>query len=728
MEKKKIIIILLTLLFFSSSSIPVTISANSIEKKSNSIQEPNHYSPEDEGAHFPCGNEWWMFYSTLELEDGTHWDASATFQYGAKQNEDGAEINNCVLLMYFFDRENKKCYDFSTSTHTEKPITFKRNAVEVKYHNNSFSGLYPEYVIHLESDEKTIILDIKMHATSLPHWAAEEGGGEGYFPWGIGIARYIYITSLDVSGTINITNKRSNVTGVGYFEHAWGNFSYTIGKNPLSNLKDMMEKLPQLLHLARWFFSEQSRQLLDSYKFSTDNVFGYDWSWATFDNGWSLYFGAFHILNFVSEGKVFGLLSFTQDGQTIWDFADVKIKYTKRFYIPEADVYLPLDIEVNANKGDKKLFLRFTSTTEPHKKSIAIYPQSKALCGSAGIQTAGVVSGYYQDKDQRVHLHGNCTIGPFRSLLLSKNNEIDLEFDLPPEGLGFSFKFKSNFLGFEMFFKRQWKPYFERRFYIKPVGLPYEIYNNEPKAQNIDSLTLYVGGDGPNNYSKIQDAINDAYNGDTVFVYNGKYYENLLINKSIHLIGESKELVYLNPGNKDGIKTVADNVEIKGFTIDMEEADSYDDSAIDLSSSYNLVHDNNIIKSEWYGIFIFNSTGNIIENNSIIDNDIGIWICRSYKNIIHYNNISLSKWVGIWLWPYSIINTISNNNFLANKINSENSDKICRNNWDRNYWDDYVGLKHNIIVDLNNDGIGSIGYRISRLNWDWNPLMEPYKL
>ncbi len=31
--------------------------------------------------------------------------------------------------------------------------------------------------------------------------------------------------------------------------------------------------------------------------------------------------------------------------------------------------------------------------------------------------------------------------------------------------------------------------------------------------------TLYVGGDGPGNYTKIQDAINNASDGDTVFVY-----------------------------------------------------------------------------------------------------------------------------------------------------------------------------------------------------------------
>ena len=34
---------------------------------------------------------------------------------------------------------------------------------------------------------------------------------------------------------------------------------------------------------------------------------------------------------------------------------------------------------------------------------------------------------------------------------------------------------------------------------------------------------FYVGGSGPGNYTDIQDAIDNASDGDTVFVYNGTY-------------------------------------------------------------------------------------------------------------------------------------------------------------------------------------------------------------
>ena len=57
--------------------------------------------------------------------------------------------------------------------------------------------------------------------------------------------------------------------------------------------------------------------------------------------------------------------------------------------------------------------------------------------------------------------------------------------------------------------------------------------------KNNDGRTLYVGGSGPNNYTKIQDAIDNASNGDTIFVYDDSspYYENIVIDKSVTLIG-----------------------------------------------------------------------------------------------------------------------------------------------------------------------------------------------
>ena len=100
-------------------------------------------------------------------------------------------------------------------------------------------------------------------------------------------------------------------------------------------------------------------------------------------------------------------------------------------------------------------------------------------------------------------------------------------------------------------------------------------------AQNVEKLQstsrgnwLYVGGSGPGNYSNIQDAIDNASNGDTVFVYSGVYIQIqgkkifILLGKSIHLIGENKNTTILR-GNasSEEVRVYADNVEISGFTI-----------------------------------------------------------------------------------------------------------------------------------------------------------------
>lgn len=52
---------------------------------------------------------------------------------------------------------------------------------------------------------------------------------------------------------------------------------------------------------------------------------------------------------------------------------------------------------------------------------------------------------------------------------------------------------------------------------------------------------LYVGGSGLHNYSRIQDAVDNASAGDIIFVYNksSPYYENIIIKKNdLQLIGK----------------------------------------------------------------------------------------------------------------------------------------------------------------------------------------------
>ena len=69
---------------------------------------------------------------------------------------------------------------------------------------------------------------------------------------------------------------------------------------------------------------------------------------------------------------------------------------------------------------------------------------------------------------------------------------------------------------------------------------------NQIFSGNASADTIYVGGSGPGNYTSIQEGIDNASEGDTVYVYAGTYYESLLIHRSLSLEGENKYSTILN--------------------------------------------------------------------------------------------------------------------------------------------------------------------------------------
>jgi parallel beta-helix repeat protein len=134
---------------------------------------------------------------------------------------------------------------------------------------------------------------------------------------------------------------------------------------------------------------------------------------------------------------------------------------------------------------------------------------------------------------------------------------------------------------------------------------------------------LYVGGSGPGNYSKIQDALDNASDGDTVFVYhdNSPYYGNVSINHAIHLIGENRNTTIIEGRI---VQINANNVTLSNFTV--QNSGSHPDYAgIVVEGNYVVIVNNNILH---------NCNG--IEVNS----DLG-------HNIISYNNVSYNRAAGI---------------------------------------------------------------------------------
>jgi nitrous oxidase accessory protein len=172
-----------------------------------------------------------------------------------------------------------------------------------------------------------------------------------------------------------------------------------------------------------------------------------------------------------------------------------------------------------------------------------------------------------------------------------------------------------------------------------------------------DGNILYVGGSGEGNYSRIQDAINNANAGDTVFVFDDSspYYENVVINKSINLIGEDKNTTVIDAGgNGTVIKLDASYVTISGFTIQKcGEEEIGEGGGIRITGSRdNIITGNIITNNICYGIYCCSIeffSRNIISGNIVTNNRDGICLDVSYNNEVYDNYIENNSESGIYV-------------------------------------------------------------------------------
>jgi len=189
----------------------------------------------------------------------------------------------------------------------------------------------------------------------------------------------------------------------------------------------------------------------------------------------------------------------------------------------------------------------------------------------------------------------------------------------------------------------------------------------------------------PDDYSTIQEAINAASEGDTVFVRSG-YYEKeksfsvININKRISLIGEYTESVI-----NGRIVVTANNVSIEGFTI---QNSGWLRAGIEVSSLNCRITKNKVLNNYW-GIEL--SDLNVVSMNIVLNNRAGV--STSGHNNTIFGNLIENNTKGIELFRDSANNTVQNNliqknnkgielyessrNRIKNNIIRKNSNGIC---------------------------------------------------
>jgi parallel beta-helix repeat protein len=229
-----------------------------------------------------------------------------------------------------------------------------------------------------------------------------------------------------------------------------------------------------------------------------------------------------------------------------------------------------------------------------------------------------------------------------------------------------------------------------------------------------DRNILYVGDSA--NYKKIQDAIDDAVDGDTVFVYNGTYNELISINTSIDLIGEDKDTTIINGSEIGVVVTInSDYVNISGFTIKKSNFYKY---AVAVKSDYNNIS-NNIIIENGYGIYIVGFDNNIITGNTFSHHYYRcIYTEYSDNNLISGNHFHDNNGKGIFI-SYSNFSIISDNYItrISDGIYTVHCNNLIINN------NSLIDETYDTAIHLSYTNYSKISSNII-LSWEWGLRLD----
>jgi len=207
----------------------------------------------------------------------------------------------------------------------------------------------------------------------------------------------------------------------------------------------------------------------------------------------------------------------------------------------------------------------------------------------------------------------------------------------------------------------------------------------------VSAKTIYV----PDNYAKIQWAVDNASAGDTIIVRDGTYTENVDVNKRLTIQSEngpSRTIISSATGDV-AFNVTADYVNISGFTIKN-------------ATGRTIIENHSFVRRAGHGILLSDVKYCDISNNTVSENNFGIFLSSSCNNML-VNNRALNNNFGIYLGSSSNSNTLMNNTANANSdygisLYDLSNNTLLNNKALNNKYGIYLGFSSNNNTLMNN--------------------------
>ena len=348
------------------------------------------WNPRYDGYH-NCVREWWNIDAFIRADK--NYSITASFEYEK-------ETPAANLFFTIFDWDEKKVYDLGSYEDNISIMKCKgKYSVNISYGKSWMKGKYPRYEAHFEN--KGIIVEIEIYAETSPSFVLEKEGGK--LPMGFGYYRYLFIPKCKAYGWMYIEGKYVEFEGTAYYEHVWGNWSYNrpLRGNPINYLE-----------IIDWWW-ENKNISKGSITLSTNNPFGYDWAWISFDNGWTLFYGA---IPFWFEEIKFAI-AYLYNGEKIIELGKINYEYLEGVFCEGA--YIPIKIKIYAE--NLEITIEMDNVPHIYKDDLNSAYWKKLIL----YECPGKVYGIYENK---INLTGNCEIEIERQISIFEYNMLKFNF------------------------------------------------------------------------------------------------------------------------------------------------------------------------------------------------------------------------------------------------------------------------------------------------------------